>query len=73
MHESDIEDVRPPENIRSRDNRIVELFVAENSREVTTSHIEEKDSLVPIGSVGPSKCERPVEEVHMFPDHFPEL
>lgn len=69
VYEGDVEDVRPPENIRSRDNRIVELFVLEDSREVTTSHIEEKYLLVPIRPMCPSECKCPVEEIHMFPDH----
>jgi len=73
VYEGDVEDVRPPEDIRSGDDGIVELFVAEDSREVASTHIEEKYTFVSIGTVSPSEQESPVEEIHVFPDHLPEF
>ncbi len=73
VYEGDIEDMWPPEDIRSGDDGIVELLVLEDGREVAPTHIEEKGVFIPFGPVGPSEWECPIKEIHMFPDHLPEL
>lgn len=67
--ECDIQDVGPPKDIWSCDDTIVELFVFEDSDEISTAHIEEKRCLVSITSVRPTKQKGFVEEIRVFQDH----
>jgi len=67
--ECDIEDMRSPEDIRSGNNGIVELFIFENRIKIPASHVEKKYLFVSVVPVIPSERESLREKLHMFQNH----